>query len=319
MPIPDILRELESSSHFLVTVHVNPDGDAIGALLGMTSFIEALGKRVVPVIPDPVPPRYTFLPGSDKVRTIAQAEREAPYDAIVILDAGDYDRIGDVAKLRQAGMRVVNIDHHISNVQYGDASWIDTGASATCEMLVDLYREAKVPITPEIANQLYTGIMTDTGRFRFSNTTAKVFATCANLVSRGADPVLIAESIYYRTEAQTMLSMGRVLTKIQFFEKERIAFSYLDPEEQGADTEGFIDKLMSIDSVEIAILLRPIGEDLWKASFRTNGDVDLSALATAFNGGGHAKAAGGKVAGPIDQAKQQVVEACRTALLKNQG
>ncbi|MCB2198968.1 bifunctional oligoribonuclease/PAP phosphatase NrnA [bacterium] len=319
MPIPEVLKELRESESFLVTVHINPDGDAIGALLGMVRLLEAMGKRAVPVLPKPVPERYHFMSGSDKVSLVEQAGKLGPFDGIVILDAGDYDRIGEVQSLVKDGMRIVNIDHHLSNDSYGNAAYIDTGASATCEMLVDLFRTAKIAIEPDVAELLYTGIMTDTGRFRFSNTTPKVFATCANLVSRGADPDRISKEIYFRTKYETTVLMGHVLTRLLMFADGQIAFSHLDPSEEGMDTEGFIDHLVAITTVEVAVLLRPIGPDEWKISFRATGDVNVSDLAQLFGGGGHAKAAGGIVKGPIDEARKLVVDACIKALPSTAG
>ena len=319
MPIPEVVRELHASDRFLVTVHVNPDGDALGALLGMVRLLDGLGKHAVPVMPEPVPPRYRFLAGADRVMTVPEAEKAGPFDAMIVLDVGDYDRIGDVQQLFRHGMRLVNIDHHISNKCFGEACWIDTGASASCEMLVELFREAKVAIEPDVAELLYTGIMTDTGRFRFSNTTAKVFAVCANLVSRGADPEKITERIYYRAQYDTLRTMGRMLERIELFEEGSLAFSHLAESEAGSDTEGFIDKLMSIETVQVAALIRPVGDREWKFSLRSKCDVNVSDLAAPFNGGGHAKAAGGKVTGSLDEAKQQVVEACINALRQQKG
>lgn len=319
MPIPEVLRELTASEHFLVTIHVNPDGDAIGSLLGMTRLLESLGKRAVPVSHDPVFERYMFLEGADKVRTVEQAKKEGPFDAMVILDAGAFDRIGDVQTLLNDDMKVVNVDHHISNDGFGKASWIDTEASATCEMMVELYRHAGVAIEADVAEMLYTGIMTDTGRFRFSNTSARVFASCANLVARGADPARITEMIYFRSDPQVLRVMGHVLARYELTPGREVAISWLEDSEEGTDTEGFVDMLMSIEGVEVAVMLRPVGKEQYKASFRSTGDVNVSELAMEFNGGGHAKAAGGRLEGPLDVVRKQVVDACLRAVRQNGG
>lgn len=316
MALPDVSRELASSDHFLVTIHVNPDGDAIGSLLGMVRLLRKLGKRAVPVSADGVPPRFHFLPGSDEIIGAEAAKEHAPFETAVVMDSGDLDRVGDVADLIGDGVKVINIDHHISNPGFGDAHWVDTGASAVCEMLVDLYGDLGVEIDAEAAEQLYTGIATDTGTFRFSNATPTAFTKAAELVRRGANPARVADEAVMRTDYQMVQVLSRVLSRLELRGDGRVGLTYLAPEEQGTDTEGFVEWISSIDTVEVAVLLRPVGPDQWKLSLRSTGTVNVSELAGHWGGGGHAKAAGGRLEGTLDEVRERVFEACLQVLPK---
>lgn len=319
MAFPDVVKELASAKDVLVSIHVNPDGDAFGSLLGMTRLLQKLGKRVVPVSTDVVTHRYSFLPGIDQIVNVETARGMGPFDTAVILDSGDFDRIGDVTELVTDGMKVINIDHHESNPAFGDAHWVDTEASAVCEMLVPLYRELGVEIDRESALMLYTGIATDTGIFRFSNASSKAFATAAMLVELGANPALVAREAVISTGYEELRVLGKVIDRMETHSGNRIVISHLIPEEEGTDTEGFIDYLTAIETAEVAILLRPIGENQWKASMRSTGDVNVAIIGAQFNGGGHAKAAGGSVQAPIDDAKRQFVDAALRALASLDG
>ncbi len=311
-PLLPLLGEVED---VLVTSHVNPDGDAIGSLLAATALLKGLRIRAFPVLQDGVPRRYRFLPGADKVMTTEEAKRSGQaYRATLLVDAGEIYRMGDVEQLIPADAPFLVIDHHLSTEHPGNGELIDTKASATAELLTPLFDQLGIPIKPATATALYTGILTDTGRFRFVNTTARTLAVASRLVQAGADPAAITHEIYFRENPVTTIGLGRFLARMQLYEKGRIAVSHIPLEEKELDSEGYIDHLTSLDGVEIAILLRPLDGSSFKVSLRSTGAANVERVARRFGGGGHEKAAGGAVDGGIDAAINKVVEACRKEL-----
>ncbi|MBZ0264183.1 bifunctional oligoribonuclease/PAP phosphatase NrnA [bacterium] len=314
MALPDIIREIQSSNSFLVTSHIRPDGDAIGSLLGMVRLLHALGKDAIPVMHDPTPDKYSFLPDSETVKTVKEAENFKPFDCAVVLDVGDFERIGDVRKLISDSTRVVNIDHHVSNNGFGHAAWISSSSCATAEMLLELYREIKIIPDKESANQLYTGIMTDTGRFRFSNTSPSCLVSAGKLVELGANPSRIAELVFYRTNPRNLEILSKVLSRIELFQSEQIATTYISLDEKDADSDGFVDELMGINTIEVGAIFNEVEKDYFKVSLRSNGDVDVSMVANQFRGGGHKKAAGCRLNGPFPEARDTIVKALKAVL-----
>ncbi len=309
MAIPEIIRELRAADNFLVTCHVNPDGDAIGSLLGMLGLFRALDKRAVAVCQDPVPERYRFLPHWRDILNVEEAAQAGPYEAAVILDAGDYERIGKVQTLITPEMKIVNIDHHISNNGFGDAAWVDGRSSATAEMITDIFRVDHIMPDMEAAQALYTGLMTDTGRFRYSNNFPRAFATASVLTEWGAHPRLAAEKVYYSTEAIGLHVLGNLLTRIKLESEERVIVSYLNADELDVETEGFVDYLAGIKSAEIALLIQQQRKDFYKISLRSAGKANVSNIAARFDGGGHLKAAGCRLSGTFEEVYKQIVDA----------
>ncbi len=314
MAIPEIVQEIRDADEFLVTCHISPDGDAVGSVLAMVALLRALGKKATPVLPDPAPLRYRFIAGSDEIRVADELRDPPSFQAAVILDAGEFGRIGQVAPLITDGKRVINIDHHVSNDGFGNAAWIDAKAAATTEMLHRLYQEFRVTPEPDAAMALYVGIMTDTGRFRFSNTTAQTFATAAALVQQGANPALAAELVFYTTPKRTVNTLAKFLSRIELFDNGSISMSHINLAEKNIDTEGFVDHISAIHGVEVCALLRETHKDKFKLSLRSNSDdIDVSAIASTFGGGGHKKAAGCRMEGDLATVKKTILAAIREA------
>ncbi|MFH0883730.1 MAG: bifunctional oligoribonuclease/PAP phosphatase NrnA [bacterium] len=308
-PLLPLLREVDN---VLVTSHVNPDGDAIGSVLAATALLKAMRKQAFPVLQDGIPERFRFLPGAKAVKTTEEAKNAGyTFEATLLVDAGEIDRMGNVEELVPEGAPLLVIDHHVSTTHPGGGEIIDTRASATCELLAPLFEAMEVKMSPAAATALYTGILTDTGRFRFVNTTARALAVASRLVEAGADPAEITREIYFRENPLTTIGLGRFLSRMQLFEQGRIAISHIPFEEKDIDTEGYIDHLTSLDGVEIAALLRPLDTKSFKISFRSTGEANVERVARLFGGGGHEKAAGGTVEGGIDAVIKKVVKACR--------
>ncbi|MBS1261297.1 MAG: Bifunctional oligoribonuclease and PAP phosphatase NrnA [Calditrichaeota bacterium] len=315
MALIDVVRALNAHQRFLVTTHQNPDGDAVGTLLAAGHLLRSgLGKYAVPVLPDPVPPRYRFLPGLDGLYTAKPAKKLAPYDAVLTVDVSTPDRIGNAAALVEPSMTSINIDHHVTNPGTGDACWVDTDAAATAEMMLVLYRDFELEPTPDVATALYTGIYTDTGRFAFNGTTPAALRAAAELIEHGAEYELVAREVYHRTDERVVRALGRVLTRMELHDGARVAVSHMEPDEIGVDHEGFVNHLLDIDSVEVAALLRPLHNGAFKVSLRSAGRVDVSRLASRISGGGHRLAAGGQLDGDTRHARERIRDLCVEAV-----
>lgn len=315
MALTDVIEAFRSHQRFLVTPHQNPDGDAVGAALATAALLrDHLGKEAIAVTPDPIVDRYRFLPGLDELRTPAEAAALGPYDAAVTVDVSTGERVGDVSSLIDPAMTSINIDHHVTNPRNADACWVDDDAASTCEMIVDIYQTLDAVPGADIATALYTGIMTDTGQFAFRGTTARSMRAAATLLDWGADYELAAREVYRKTTIDVVKVLGRVLNRVQMHDRDRLAVSWMEPDEIGVDHEGFVNHLLDIDTVEVAVLLRPLGNGDWKLSFRSAGRVDVAALAGFFQGGGHRMAAGGRFSGELLPTLEQVIKASTNAI-----
>lgn len=297
-----VVRTLRSHQQFLVTTHVNPDGDALGSLLAMHLVLEALGKDSRMLVGGPValPAEYRFLelPARGLLR-------EPPVDAagraLVAVDCAQASRVFE-QDLVPAAPVVLNIDHHHDNTRYGTVNLVVDGASSTAEVLVDVIDALGVEIDPALAEALYTGLVTDTGRFQYSNTTPEALRLAARLVEAGADVRRVFESVYEHQPYPKLKLLARALERAERHADGRVVASYLlrrDFPEVGADepySEGVIDHLRAIDGVELALLLREPPRDgvtYRKGSLRAAcEELDVSVIARAFGGGGHRQAAG---------------------------
>jgi phosphoesterase RecJ-like protein len=263
-----------------------------------------------------VPDVLDFLPGAERW----QVWRAAPgtFDTIVLTDCPNDGRTeGLLAGARGPGSRVLNIDHHPDNRRYGTLNWLDPSAAATGEMIFDLLTALGWPIGPEVALGLYTAIHTDTGSFRYSNTTPRTFRIAAALTAEGAEPALVTDRLYQRRPADALLTLGRLLSRVEVSADGRIA-TLTVPE--GAASEAFMaaEDLVtyprSIAGVKVAVLLRAEPDGRVKASLRGKGDVPVNRIAHQFHGGGHENAAGCTLPGPLAAAKATLLAAVERAL-----
>jgi phosphoesterase RecJ-like protein len=297
---PDLLASLQrlcaQNDRFLVVSHVRPDGDAYGSTLGLALSLEAMGKNVIVTNADGLSPLFEFLPGSKNLKATLPAAPET--DRIIIaVDCADSKRLGAAFDQWQRKPDA-NIDHHVSNPGYAALNLIDAESPATAQVLYEIISALKWPLTPEVAANLYVGIMTDTGNFRYRQTTARTFQVAANLVSAGADPTDLAEACYQSFRAERLLLIGEVFKAIHFSNRNRVAWFGLTPEMyklSGAlpdETEGLIEYLQSVKTVEVAFLLETLPDGLTRASMRSRGKVDVQHICKEFGGGGHRLAAG---------------------------
>ncbi len=310
--IRNIISALRENRTFLVATHVRPDGDAIGALVGMKNILERLGKKVDAFAHDRFPPEFEFLPGTGEVGRLPDAT--AAYDAAVLVDCGDFERVGNglLEFIRDRIPVVINIDHHLSRAPFGTVYWVNTGASSTCEMLFDLCMHLSLVPDPDLAALLYTGILTDTGCFRFSNTNRRVLEIASMLVESGADPAYIAEQVYDTASPEKLNLLTLVLETMEFHADSRIATAELRQNMLArtstaySDSEGFINHLRSVKTVEVAILFREGSDGEIHVSLRSKNGIDVAAFARRHGGGGHLQAAACRVAGELADVRSRI-------------
>ncbi len=311
--IGDALRRYD---RFLVVTHENPDGDALGSLLAASLALRQLGKDAVMYLPGrtPLPSEYGFMPLGDLVR-------EPPDDAaervLLAVDCAKEERIGDGAARSRAPL-TVNVDHHHDNTRFGDLNLVVADASSTGEVLRDVFAELGVELTPELAEPLYIALVTDTGRFQYANTTPKSFRLAAELVEAGADIHQVFQQVYESVEFAKLKLLARALGRAEVLEGGRIVVSHLlrsDFGEVGASepySEGIIDYLRAVEGAELAVLVREqLNEDAaaYKGSLRSSIDeLDVSAIARRFGGGGHRQAAGFSTDLPLEEIVEQIRE-----------
>jgi phosphoesterase RecJ-like protein len=300
----------------LMLGHVHPDGDVLGTLLGLGLAMEKAGWDVTYAGPDPVPEVLDFLPGAERW----QVWRTAPgsFETIVLTDCPNDGRTeGLLVGARGPQSRVLNIDHHPDNRRYGTINWIDPSAAATGEMIHDLLTALGWPIGPAVALDLFTAIHTDTGSFRYSNTTARTFRIAGALTAEGAEPARVTDRLYQRRPPEALHTLGGLLSRVEVSDGGRIA-TLTVPE--GAASEAFMaaEDLVtyprSITGVKVAVLLRAEPDGRVKASLRGKGDVAVNRIAHEFGGGGHENAAGCTLPGPLAAAQQALLAAVRRAL-----
>ena len=293
-----LLTRLRSGQRFLLTSHANPDGDAIGSTVAAARLLRQMGKSGVVWLRDPVPRLYRALPGSERIHVGAEPPADFPddFDAVIIMECPSTDRTGLEDALK--GLPLINIDHHLGNEQYGSVNWVDTAAPAVGEMVFRIARAMNLAIHRDVANALYLTLVTDTGGFRFSNTTAAAFDAAAELVREGASPETISKWIYESQPESVLRLAGEMLRTLEVHAEGRVATAWLTQEmidRAGAgpgDSEGLIDYPRSIAGVETVAMFRQLENGNFKVSLRSRGEVDVERIARRFGGGGHKNAAG---------------------------
>ena len=303
--IEEAVEKLMAAKKLLITAHVNPDGDAIGSTLALAAFLRGRGKEATVMIDDRVPKNLLFLPGSDKI-VRPEEGKKADAELLVILDTSP-DRIGEVEKAA-AGLPVLNLDHHISNDGKADFLYNDNRAAAA-EIIFEIVDRFGGEFTPDVATPIYTGLATDTGFFKFSNTRPETLRAAARLLEAGVRPEKVSEALEEKPEA-LVRGQAAALQTMELSYGGRVAGLYLDRELATSldTTEGFIDFVRVIEGVDIAVLIKCMDENFCRVSVRSKG-LDVSKVAMKFGGGGHIRAAGFSVKKPLAEAKKDVLEA----------
>ena len=295
--------KLMAANKILLTAHINPDGDALGSTLALRQGLKSLGKVVEVYIDDRLPRNFAVLPWEERIRRPKEGEKfEA--DLLVVLDTAP-DRIGKVRNLTDAP--ILNIDHHLTNKTEGVYLYVEPSAAATCEIIFNLLHIMEVEIDKNIANCLYTGIATDTGFFNYSNSKPSTFRAAAELIECGVEPNIISEQMEKRTFSE-LKGMNTALNTTRLFYDGKIVGMFIDEELSGKleSTEGFIDLIRVIDSVEVAFLLTCKEKNICRVSMRSK-YLNVSKVANRLGGGGHFKAAGCTLKMGFDEAKTLLI------------
>lgn len=306
---------------FLVVSHVQPDGDAISSTVAIGWLLEQLGKTYTMLNEGPVPSRLHYLwKSGDIVMIPRDAVPSRQYRNVICVDCADYARIGRGQAWVAEDAEVLNIDHHPTNDGYGLVSLLKFDAAATAEIIIALIDVMALPLDADVATAIYTGMLTDTGGFRYSNTSPDVMAIASRLLQAGVDGPQLAELLLERMSLGQMQMIRRGLSRLSFSEDNRIAWLWVTSEdlaETGAsneDLEGLVNYPRNIEGVEVGILFKVNGTESVKVSLRSAGVVNVAAVAQHFGGGGHVRAAGCRLTEPLEEVISQVVSVVRKAL-----
>ncbi len=314
----EIAEVIHSGTTFLITSHMRPDGDALGSELALYHVLRGMGKDAVVYNQDVTPAVYEFLPGAEAV--VHSLDAPGGFDAVFVLDCSDISRVGDEQDRIGSIQKIVNIDHHASVGTFSKILLTDSRASSTGEMIHRLLKHMEIVITGDIATNIYTAILTDTGSFQYSNTGSATFRVAADLVEMGADCRYIAQNIYETKPAIQIRLMGMVLDTLQLYEGERVGVVSVTQKmlrKEGAlpeHTEGLVDTVRSIQGVEIAVCCYEVSEDRFKISLRSKGDVDVEKIARALGGGGHRNASACRVEGDFKTVRGMVLDAIAVSM-----
>jgi bifunctional oligoribonuclease and PAP phosphatase NrnA len=316
-----VVAALAAADRVLIASHENPDGDAIGSMSAAALALRGLGKHVrLYLHPDsPIPSEYDFL-RMDGVERSIEPGSTAGW-TLLALDCGNERRLGpDHEQLRAGFAQVIDVDHHHDNSRFGDVNYVDGHASSTAEILARIFDGLGVELSPQVAESLYVGLVTDTGRFQYRTTSPAALRLAARLVESGADVHKVFELVFETVPMGKMLLLGRVLAHAQPFADGRVLISYVTREDLAlvegdeATTEGLIDHLRAVQGVQVAALIREqvplengtVGPN--RVSLRSRGTIDVSLIARKSNGGGHKQAAGFSHPGSIDQIRDFIVD-----------
>jgi bifunctional oligoribonuclease and PAP phosphatase NrnA len=336
LPPPDnLIDALKDRERFLLATHVNPDGDAIGSALALAMALESLGKKVVILDKHPIASQYSFMPGHAKFHTFETLQEaglsSADFDTLVLVDCNNAERIGlekkeqhpaieELKKAVAGGMFTVVIDHHHSAGNFGHVKWIDPTVAATGMMIYSIIKAMGVPVNMDIATNIYTAVVIDTGNFRFDNTGADVFRIAAELADFGVSPSGIYEEVYQSFSPDRFCLYMKVIGSIEVtgdVAVSTVTKKMLEETSTSADdTEDFVSFPKLMRHIKIAVLVRELNPGECKVSLRSKGDINVAGVAEYFDGGGHKNAAGFRIKAGVQETKRIVLEKIREMILR---
>ena len=308
-PVSLISKKIIESERIVITSHLRPDGDSICTALALSFMGELLGKEVAIINRDNTPFPFNNFPDIEKVQIGDIAPQH--FDMIIFLECANVSRSGQD---NLDNYFKVNIDHHHSNDYYADINWVNPNASAVGEIVYELGEELNIQFTPQIASHLYCAIVSDTGSFQFSNTTAKSFEVCHRLVNNGADPIKISDLLFNNNLPEKIKLLGRVLSTLQMNEEGNIAVITMFKEDlqslnlRETDTEDITTIARSIKGVELVLFFKEMDKDTFRISIRSKDTANAAVVAEKFGGGGHVHAAGFTVSGKYEKLLKEIPE-----------
>jgi len=327
VPPPELIDRLRSGNSFLISTHVNPDGDALGSSAALAMALEEMGKKVVLLDRHEVPDQYRFLPYQEKFHTFETLEASGfsanEFDALILVDCNEPERIGlfnkqqtaaakDLKKALDEAMPTLVIDHHETLSSFGDIKWIIPGAAATGMMVFHLVKALGATITAEMAINLYAAIIVDTGNFRFSNTTSEVLRISAELIDCGAAPHKVYQELYESWPDNRFRLYLKVIESLEI--RHDVVFSVVtkkmmeDTSTAADDTENFVSFPRVMRKIAVSVLLRETGKDEYKVSLRAKDTINVARIAVLYGGGGHKNAAGCSIRTDVETAKNLIFE-----------
>ena len=312
-----IIQQFNNSNKIIVITHTHPDGDAIGSLIAMGMSLEALNKKISLYCESLIPAVYRFLP---EVHRVVNKIGNLNYDMAVILDCGDLSRVGQTVSYLEQIPVIVNIDHHVTNTRFGHLQLIDTSACATAEIVYRLIKQMGLTFSKSVATSIYTGILADTGSFRFSNTNKAAFAICQEMVEIGVDPHNIAQHVYGTYSLSRIKLLNLALDSIELSENGKLSIMTLtqkmfdETNTKPEDVDGLINYAQRIEDVEVAALIQEHQNgnensrttNRFHVSLRSDGTFDVAAIAAMFGGGGHSSAAGFSIEETLSSVKSRI-------------
>jgi phosphoesterase RecJ-like protein len=327
VPPAELIETLRSRDNFLIATHINPDGDAIGSSVALAMALEQIGKKVALLDKHTIPHQYFFMPGHDRFYTYetlqAAGLSSSDFDTLVLLDCNSPERIGmedkeqhpAIEEMKSAvakGMFTIVVDHHATEKGFGKVKWITAKAAATGLMVYAIIRTMGLSITKEIAHNLYTAMVIDTGNFRFDNTDAGVFRVAAELIDYGASPSRIYEDVYESFSGDRFRLYLKVIGTLEIngcVAMQTVTKKMLEETSTVADdTENFVSFPRLMSDIKVSVLVRELCPDECKVSLRSKGDINVGKVAEHFNGGGHRNAAGCRIKSDINPAKRLVFD-----------
>ena len=314
MVIEQIDSSIKNSKNILLVSHINPDGDTLGSMCGMYSFIkDNYKKKCDMVCVSDIPVTYNFIPYINEVKNISEYDLSREYDLVITLDVASIDRCADAKILFDKAKKTINIDHHQTNPSYADINLVISDASATAEVLVDLFFSLKLKVSLETAICLYVGILTDTGSFKFSNTKENTMICASKLLGIGVNPAEVYQKCYESQSKDMVLFQSYCINKAEFCNDNKIAYTIVYTKDlekfnnKGEDfTDGLTEKLRAIVSTEIAFVVKEIGAGVSKVSMRSK-EKDIAQVCSAFGGGGHKLAAGSVIKANPEKAVKMIL------------
>ncbi|MFQ5355420.1 MAG: bifunctional oligoribonuclease/PAP phosphatase NrnA [Mariprofundaceae bacterium] len=302
---------ITNAGAIVLCAHRHPDGDGIGAQMGLYHSFRKAGKTVYAHNRDGVPHMYRFISDTDQITEGTDFPHAGAVDLIICLDSGNIDRLG-LPDVFFHGKTVLNIDHHQNNTRFGHINLVAPEASATGEIVLELINRLGLPLSSEAATAIFTAVLTDTCSFRLANANARVHRIAADLIDAGADPWQISTGVYENHSSAWLELLGLCLKTLEIGDKGQSAWLYVNDEmyqkthANQEDTEGFIEYGRSLEGVEIAVFIRPEEGQGWKVSFRNKKVADVAMLATGLGGGGHAYASGCILTGTLKEVQSRV-------------
>lgn len=317
-----VAAAIRKHNSFLITVHTSPEGDALGSELAFYHLLKKLGKKAIIINEDPLPVEYDFLPEKENIQAYKANLKDIDFDCLVVLDCSDLNRTGEVYKLNNDNKPVINIDHHISNINFGTLNLVEAKASSASEIVYGLYKEMQVPFDQDSAFLLYVGIMTDTGSFRYSNTTSYTHRASAELVRFGFDIRKTYSNIYENIPFADAQLLVKVLSRAHLAANGKIAWvelpaKLLRHKKLSFDlSDHILSFIRSIKDTQVVALFREnLGtKNEIRFNLRSSGIVDVNKVAQAFGGGGHKSAAGCTISGKLKDVRRKVIAKIRQNL-----